>query len=52
MAALSLDARRVSQGRLDLAPWLKKREAKDRCDDRAHHFSSFPVAYVALLELR
>ena len=35
MAALSLDARRVSQGRLDLAPWLKRRETRDRCDAEA-----------------
>lgn len=38
MAALSLDARRVSHGRLDLAPWLKKRETGDRCDDIAKFF--------------
>ncbi|CAM9650202.1 unnamed protein product [Laminaria digitata] len=50
MAALSLDARRVSHGRLDLAPWLKKREMGDRCDgiaqffpqQRCVHRTSFP----------
>lgn len=29
MAALSLDARRVAQGRLDLAPWLTRTEDSD-----------------------
>lgn len=31
MAALSLDARRVSQGRLDLAPWVTPGKKRKRC---------------------
>lgn len=32
IAALSLDARRVAQGRLDLAPWLIEAEDRDGFD--------------------
>lgn len=32
IAALSLDARRVAQGRLDLAPWLIEAEDRDGYD--------------------